>query len=375
MFAKKLTIGLITLLSLFLAVPVSAQDQIEVVNNIGMGNVSVSLISEQYDAETGKNIPWKQDRVVLPGEEISEIVTIKNEGEEAWIRAKLDFTTHSSLNLTESDVKIVDGWERHKDGFFYWKTAVKNGQSVKFIESVTVPAAWDSSKIKKTKFNLNVQTDAVQSKNFTPDFSRDDPWFGTLIETSIYNYTRTNSPTDINFFVAYEGGAEGLIHKGDNFFSNWGTAMPGDSFEDEIAIGNRYAKKVRMYFRTENDFTNDLEKQIKLKIFRGENNIYDGTLFDVRNEMVLADLNQGDNFVLKYSVEIPKELGNAYSLAEGSSKWIFRAEIVDTPAGGGSGKGTGVDTDPYKFAAAATSALAVIIGAAYLLKKTKKANV
>ncbi|MFR3808776.1 MAG: hypothetical protein ACLTX3_07460 [Lachnospiraceae bacterium] len=73
------------------------------------------------------------------------------------------------------------------------------------------------------KMELHFTADAVQIKNFTPDFDSDDPWFGTVIEKSITDeYIIPGEKHDL-FSVSYEGGAEGLVKVGDDFFSNWET--------------------------------------------------------------------------------------------------------------------------------------------------------
>ena len=352
------------------ALSVTAKDQVEVENNVAMGNVSIALISQQYDPETGKNIPWKDKRIVVPGETVSEIVSIRNEGEPAWIRAKVDFITKAKVNLTDSDATFLKGWIRKSDGYWYWPKEVKTGETVKWMESIHIPEEWRSDQVASTEFRAQIKADAVQTRHFEPKFDSDDPWFGTVIEQSLYNYTRSSNPTEIGYFVFFEGGAEGLFHKGADFFSNWDTLMPGDHLEDQISVKNNYVQKVKLYFRIENPQVTDLEKRCRLQIFRGTEKIFDGTLADAMQEMVLAILDPKSEFVLRYVLDVPAELNNAFSLSEGQDKWIFRAEMI--PAGG-DGKGTGVDNDVTKYVVIG-GAMAIMIGAMFclLIKKDEK---
>lgn len=348
--------------------PALAKDQVEVVNNVAMGNVSIALISQQYDPKTKKNIPWKDKRIVVPGETVSEIVSIRNEGEPAWIRAKVDFITRAEVNLTNDDATFLKGWIYKPDGYWYWPKEVQTGETVKWMDSIHIPDEWRSDQVAATEFTAHVQADAVQTRHFEPNFNSDDPWFGTVIETSLYNYTRSSDPTEIGYFVFFEGGAEGLFHKGADFFSNWDTLMPGDHLEDQISVKNNYIQKVKLYFRIENPQVTELEKQCKLQIFRGTEKIFDGTLADAMNEMVLAVMDPKSEFVLRYVMDVPKELNNAYSLSEGQDKWIFRAEMIPSE-NGGNGRNTGVDNDVTRYIVIGGVMIIMLGGLFYFLIK------
>jgi len=354
------------------AVPVNAKDQVEVVNNVGMGNVSIALISQQYDPQTKKNIPWQQERIVVPGEKVSEIVTIRNEGEPAWIRAKVEFKTNANVNLSEDDATFAKGWIRKDDGYWYWPHEVQTGDSVKWMECIDIPTEWRTDQVAKTKFHANIKADAVQTRHFKPDFNSNDPWYGTVIETSLYNYTRDDKSTQIGYFVFFEGGAEGLFHKGDDFFSNWTTLMPGDELEDTVSVKNNYIQKVKLFFRIENPEMTELEKACNLQIFRGTEKIFDGKLADAMNEMVLAVMDPGSEFVLKYKLTVPKELTNKYDLTEGQVKWIFRAEMLGSYEKQKNGKGTGVDNDVTKYIAIGGAMAIMIGGLIFILKKNNE---
>ena len=324
---KKLFALLLIVTTLCLSsIPIYADDEIEVVNNVGMGNVSISLRSEQLDKTTGKLVPIDNTRIVLPGERVSQVVTIVNEAEPAWIRVKLDFSTMADVMFAENLVSIVSGWIKGTDGYWYWPKVVGSGEEVQFMSGLTIPTTWDSA-VAENGFDVLISADAVQSRNFTPDFKSDDPWFGTVIETSIYNYTRESHQTHLNFSVSYEGGAEGFVKVGDDFFSNWDTLMPGDVLTGEVKVKNAYRQWIFLYFRTENVLPTELEKAIKLKIYNGSEKIFDGTLNDSLKEILLGEINKGTELTLTYTIEVPAELNNAYSLTDGQVKWIFRAKL------------------------------------------------
>ena len=373
MKASKLTaiVSAFLMLLTTAATPVHAEgDEITIIDNVGMGNVSITLVEEQINPVTKKVEPFEQNRIILPGDTVSKIVYIKNEGEPAWIRAKVDFSTKAKVNLKESDCTFAKEWIRCEDGYWYWPHEVKQGESVKWLESFKVPAEWTEKETSKTQFHVNVHADAVQTRHFEPNFKAKDPWFGTVIEKSIYNYTRPDKHTNMNYAVWYEGGAEGLVSLGGDFFSNWETLMPGDHLTGSAVIRNSYSRKIKMYFRSENQNVTDLEKHTNLKIYRGEECIFDGKLADAKQESVLAILDPGVEFIFKYELDVPEELNNAYDLSEGQVNWIFRVELLGSYSK--DGRKTGVDNDMLPYYIGGGVALIVICGALVYLKKKKK---
>ena len=103
--------------------------------------------------------------------------------------------------------------------------------------------------------------------------------------------------------------------------------VPGDTVSDSLAIGNAYAKPVRLFFRIEGETDNALAKQVKLKIRAGEIQIFHGTLSDAMKEIYLAYMTPNWSSVLTYELEVPAELKNAFALQDCGQKWIFRAEV------------------------------------------------
>lgn len=320
---------------IMLAMPVSVptavlaedtgNDTVTVTNNANLGNVSIKLTSSRVRPDgTKKETPFFEN--VLPGSQVPQELAVTNEAEDCWIRARLKFNSNDSHILTEDDVHIAsDNWVRRGDGYWYYTKPVKHGDTVVFVDKVTIPATWTDT-TSNTMFRINCRSDAVQEIHFTPNFNSDDPWFGTIIEQSIYNYTYDSETTDQNFAVEYKGGAEGMVKLNDDWFSNWGTLMPGDSFRGEAKISNSYAYPVRMYFHMENSYDSALGDKIRLRLYRGTEKIYDGPLSRSADEIVLAEMGTNSSFVFSYEIDVPKELTDRYALNQAQVKWIFRAD-------------------------------------------------
>ena len=309
----------------------AGNDTVTVTNNANLGNVSIKLTSNHVASDgTRTETPFFMN--VLPGAKVPQELSIKNEAEDCWIRARLRFNSNDEKHiLTEDDVSIAsDDWVRKSDGYYYYTKPVKSGDTVVFVDSVTIPATWEDTS-SNTMFRINCRADAVQEVHFTPNFNSEDPWFGTIIEQSVYNYTYDDEGNDKRFAVEYKGGAEGMVKLNDNWFQNWGTLMPGDSFKGEAKISNSYAYPVRMYFSMENSYSSELGDKIRLRLYRGTEKIYDGPLSRSADEIVLAEMGTNSTFVFHYEIDVPAELTDKYALNQAEVKWIFRAEPMVGP--------------------------------------------
>jgi hypothetical protein len=194
-------------------------------------------------------------------------------------------------------------------------------------------------------FAIHITSDAVQVKNFTPDFNSEDPWFGTLIEERIYQPFEIEPGSEDPFSVEFMDGTEGLVKVGDDFFHNWGTLLPGDTFTDTVTIGNNYTKAVEIFFHTENIADSELLDQIQITIKNGDQVIYDGPLSGTVEELSLGTFNKGETTVLTYTIHVPAELNNKYALSEAITKWIFSTSLGSDRSYRGSSKSSGSSSD------------------------------
>ena len=63
----------------------------EVDNEVMTGDISISIQEYQWNEE-GERVPYIDGKRVVPNEKAVKIVTIVNEAEPAWIRAKAEFS-------------------------------------------------------------------------------------------------------------------------------------------------------------------------------------------------------------------------------------------------------------------------------------------
>lgn len=354
---------------------------VETVNNIGMGNVSISLNEYKVDA-SGKEtpIPGNSDqKVVMPGETISKLSKITVNASKSWIRAKVMVSGDKEIkDLDEKWVRLVEDkhWVKKGD-YYYYNEPVDHGKTISFTKDVVVPLT-EEEEVANKKFNIIIWADAVQYANFKPNFNSDNPWFGTVIETSAYTTYKNKEAGKAGLTVAYEGGAQGLVANTADAFKNFGTLMPGDKVSDSIKIGNSYTQPVRLFFRIDSIDNEKLAKQVTLKIKAGNVEIFNGTLASAMKEIYLAYMTPGYSAVLTYELNVPSDLKDEYELTNAKQKWVFRAELGDSVIPADPANYTpGNTSDPnnmmkYVYVLGGCLAVAVVAGAAIAATKKKE---
>lgn len=316
------------------------QTETEVINHVGIGDISIGLEEYELD-EAGEEIPYRDGKTVLPGQRVDKIVRITNKANTAWIRAKLEYLAEDSIEgLSDEMVSLASDQWIWAGGYYYYLSPVEKDGRIDFIKEVRIPSEWDSS-VGGKRFSIIITAEAVQTEHFTPDFASEDPWFGTVIETCIHTSYETDKVSRQNFSIAFEGGAEGLVKIGEDFFSNWGELMPGDVVSDTVTVRNNYRCTVMIDFHTETIADDPLLETVWLEIRNSDQILYSGSLKGaVANKINLASLKNGEETILTYTLQVPENLNNQYGLNKTKTKWIFSAKLNHSGGGGSSGGGS-----------------------------------
>lgn len=308
----------------------SAQASGKVVNEGRAGAVDISL-EYAMDAPTG---------AVLPNQTVGLKSTVMNKAEPAWVRAKIQYPVYANEatlshlaeeNLTELDDNLItfESPDWKKIGEYYYLTyPVGTGEAVKFTKSIRFPADWDNRMV-SSKFGISITAEAIQEKNFKPDFASEDPWFGAVIESyDTTDYRERGCGTD-RFSIHFEDGAENMVKAGDNFFGNWDYVMPGDTLTGEAQIKNNMRRPVRLHFGIEpGKGDKGILKLLHIKIMHGDDVVYDGDLAKGMDEKFLEEYASGMEGKLSYTLTAPSAMDNAYAEKLFQTVWTLRAEIV-----------------------------------------------
>lgn len=303
-----------------------------VTNKGSIGAVDIKLSYEVKEPVTA----------LLPGQTVGINSFISNVAEPSWIRVKIEYPCLANQDVIEhlsehhltelSDDLITFAGDKWKKigSYYYWTEAVKTGRQVPFTKTITFPTDWDNQVV-ASQFGICITAEAIQEKHFEPDFNAADPWKGIVIEAYDSDNYVPKTEGNEKFKVTYKGGAEGLVILGDNFFSNWTQAMPGDVLTGEATIANNMKIPTKIYFAAESKDNEGVLKQLGLKIWNDDKVVFEGTMADNINESLLKEYASKDKTTFKYEVTVPAEMNNAFAEKPFETTWIFRAEEIAQP--------------------------------------------
>lgn len=312
-----------------------AMPSASVTNHFSTGIVDIHLKEFQLDKD-GKEMAWTDNPIILPGTKISKIPRIYNDGNDCYVRAKVSFQNANGLDQDDL-YGISDTWIKADDGFYYCKDIIRTGKSVDLFQGIQVPADFPQDEEGQTIYCI-VDAEAVQSQNFTPDFNSNTPWGDIDIEKckkeGQYDMESFRGAGMQSLRVEYQGEAESLFANPDDFFQNFPTLLPGDSYSDSAVLKNDSDQDIKLYFHTDADDASDLLDRMRLTIdctLDGKKErIYDGSLRAERlnEEQLLGTIPAGTQGSLDFTVYVPEELDNDYTLLDSQVVWIFSTDKI-----------------------------------------------
>ena len=168
-------------------------DTTSVTNHASMGIVDIDL-KEYTLNENGEKEEWEDKTNILPGQVISKIPEIScvTGSVDCYVRAKVEIycrdenlqESSEMLTLENINVNENDWYYCKEDGYFYYKEILTDkSDPVALFSEVKIPEnlnnTWSLEEI-----TIDVTVDAIQSKNFTPDFTEGTtaPWPGITKE-------------------------------------------------------------------------------------------------------------------------------------------------------------------------------------------------
>lgn len=305
-------------------------DTLKVTNHIALGDVNIGL--QEYEKKGGTEVAYENPKTILPGAVLSKIPRITNYAMPCWIRARILFENNSpeSEGLDEAMISgFTKNWVKRGE-YYYYTQILKKRESVDFFQTVTIPASWTETHTDQ-RLGITVQAEAIQASNFQPDFSAMSPWGNQKIQKCVHEQDGTSvcKPEKTKLSVEFSGEAHKLMAVPGDFFSNMGTAMPGDIFEDIVAVSNTTKNEAEIFFRTSVEGQTDrqisLLKGIRLTVYLNEERVYRGTLdspgLEKNHSLGVYQANQKGN--LKFVLEIPEKWDNTYALQKAAVHWIF----------------------------------------------------
>ena len=305
-------------------------DSVTVKNHIATGDINISL--KEYQKKNGKEIFYRNPIEVLPGDFISKIPRITNQGMPCWIRTKISFQNNLEMKdgFGEKNIEGISRDWKKKGEYYYYTKPLKKGESVDFFTGVSVPFFWTED-YSGQKLRIGIQADAIQAANFHPDFQEMSPWGNQIVEKCIHE---TNGKTDckledVELSVKFHGDAQKLLAVPADFFRNFGAILPGDTKKDEISISNTDKNAVEIFFRTEiqnqTKEQKELLEKLALTVSMNGKKFYTGNLksSSLERSVLLGKFEPQTEGKLTFSITAPPNLKNSYALRDASVNWIF----------------------------------------------------
>ncbi|MCQ2545033.1 MAG: hypothetical protein MJ144_01200 [Clostridia bacterium] len=268
-----------------------------------------------------------------PGELVDYNPRVINLNADSFIRVRFDENLREVCGLEK-------GWIK-RGNCYYYKTPLATGESRTVFSKIRIP---ESLTDEDSSYRIRATADAIQAKNFQPDFNSISPWGTIKVEQAKASEgnqvasvaTRSSNP-DFNCISpgTFECSTEDL-------FSNFENFQPGDTYSEMLNMRNNSGREVTIYFRTENRST-DLLEEMHLRISCCKSKVYEGSLSsgELKNFMKVATIENGQAAGLEFQISMPKSADNRYAMLKDNVTWIIAVKDADAETPGKESPKTG----------------------------------
>lgn len=311
-----------------------AMPEVSTENHFETGIVDIAL--NEYRLVDGEEEKWETAENILPGQDISKIPRIHNIGNDCYIRVKFTFRD-TDEELEDTIYGMDESWSKESDGYYYYHEVLKSGDDLDIFQGLIVPQDF-SQEAEGTEFFLDVDVDAIQSKNFIPDYDLNSPWGDIHIVVSEkegeYDITSFAPGDSQEFRVEYQGDANKVITNAEDFFENFPVLMPGDEYEDSADLVNSSGNDVKLYFKSEAMYNTELLDKVNIIItsdISGKTEtVYEGPIRadELSENKLLGIIPKNSKGKLNFKILVPEELDNEYSVLADCVKWVFSTEPI-----------------------------------------------
>ena len=280
-------------------------------------NVSVKNLIETQGIDIEMD-SITDDSYYAAGKCVKHEPAIINKGIDCYVRFK---TVSLGGRIYEKDFYGRDkGWIK-KGEYYYYNAPLKKGEKVNLYEGFMIPIQLDNED--KLEIKIIDTVEAIQSKNFKPNYESEKPWGNVAIKNSSYDGTNYVNKVSKIIPVKLDIKKEGIYRLDGNKIVD-AILAPGDSYKNETVITNSNNHNVNLNFRA-NVNENKLLKALKVKIYNNNKLIYDGK-FDnkeLSKDKLIGKLKPDEILKFKYEVEADHELDNMYQNKDAEFEWIF----------------------------------------------------
>lgn len=302
-------------------------------NEINTGAVKIEL--QEYTVSNGTEALYdgSDSEKVMPGQVISLIPRVSNIGDPCYIRAKVSYSKEDSelVNVDKID-NVSDDWIK-KGEYWYYKPILQSGKKIDIFKTFTIPTDMPNDYQGK-EIQVNITAEAIQADSFKPDFDSESPWNKVKVQKAsddVYKFDKVQLNT--NAKIEYENNAQQYIEVPENFLGKLGHLVPGEVVEQDINLNNSTSKEIEYFVTVKkesglSDKQLNLLKNLKLSISVDNKVVYEGNLYDI-DKISLGKYLSKQSDKAKFTVKMPEELGNEYSVLNTSINWLFSVDGKD----------------------------------------------
>lgn len=302
-------------------------------NEINTGAVKIEL--QEYTVSNGTETLYDESdsEKVMPGQVISLIPRVSNIGDPCYIRAKVSYSKEDSelVNVDRID-NVSDDWIK-KGEYWYYKPILPSGKKIDIFKTFTIPTDMPNDYQGK-EIQVNITAEAIQADSFKPDFDSESPWNKVKVQKAsddVYKFDKVQMNT--NAKIEYENNAQQYIEVPENFLGKLGHLVPGEVVEQDINLNNSTSKEIEYFVTVKkesglSDKQLNLLKNLKLSISVDNKVVYEGNLYDI-DKISLGKYLSKQSDKAKFTVKMPEELGNEYSVLNTSINWLFSVDGKD----------------------------------------------
>ena len=296
-------------------------------SEFGVGGVRLEIKTYTLNEQNEEEEYADGTKKVMPGDIISFIPKIKITEDKCYLRIKL-YYINDQIEASEYVSGMSDKWEKHGE-YYYYNYDLNRGEIVKVFDSIKIPENIDKM-INNKDVKFTISAEAIQERNFTPNYELEDPWNGiTPTKNNSVSYN-IDAKSSSNITIDYVGDAEEDVKVPNSFFSSIKRIMPGDSYTSSIEINNKDKEKARYYLTLGADESDkqviELLKKLDL-IITNKNGviIYNGKMIS-DEKIFLGEYGLNGYDKLEFKIIVPEDLKNEYVNLKPKLNWKFSVE-------------------------------------------------
>ena len=249
---------------------------------------------------------------VNPGDKFSIIPKVFNLGMDCYLRIKINY-----INDETDFINYVTGFSEDfiKYGeYYYYNSILKANENVKIFDTIKIPDDI-TSRINEGKIELEVIAEAIQDRNFQPDYTLENPWRNVKPSKTV-NSTYEIDDESSKIVISYEDNIDKDISISDNFFERARKIVPGDNFTDSIKIKNTNKEKANYYLSISTDKKDEKEIELlsRIQLIITKKNgqvVFNGKLLN-EDKLLLGEYKLGEDDELYFNVIVPEDLDNQF---------------------------------------------------------------